>query len=133
LANAGKLTEAKPVAQAALDGLRRKLGPEHPEVLKAMHQLVFCVRELGSLEEAEPILRELLEIQQKAAGPHALETEAARDDLAECLALEGKHGEAAALFADLIRTAMRNTASFPWCRYSRALWRTGSRLPRARL
>ncbi len=73
-ANLGMLDDAEPMLRDALALRIEMLGPDHPESLKAMHDLASVLISRGELDEAGPLLRDALAGRESALGPGARET-----------------------------------------------------------
>ena len=79
---------------AVLDTARQLLGPEHPDVLAARHQLARVLHERGKHEQAETELTVVLDARRRVFGDNHLSTLATRNQLAWTLHALGRDNEA---------------------------------------
>jgi len=76
----GLLSEAEPLARAAVELRRERIGPNDPDLPAALVALGWIVHQAGRLEEAEPILREALAAARAAfPGDHPITARALND------------------------------------------------------
>jgi CHAT domain-containing protein/tetratricopeptide (TPR) repeat protein len=68
LYNAGKFTEARPLAERALEIRERKLPADHPYVSEALSNLALILQEFGEYAKAESFMLRALPIDEKAFG-----------------------------------------------------------------
>jgi tetratricopeptide (TPR) repeat protein len=111
------------VAQAAVDGDLRVLGPEHRQTLEAMSFLGGALQGEGRFEAAEKLLRSALDGAKRtlpADHPEILEVQS---ELALDLSHERRFPEARTLFLDAARSAdrtmQRDLAAANWYRFAR--------------
>ena len=83
LYEAGKYSEAIPLAQQVLAIRERQLGSDHPDVVKAINDLAVAYEGQGRYVDAEPLYQRALAIREDALGPYHL-------DVAESLAKLGR-------------------------------------------
>ena len=69
LYDAGKCTEAIPLAEKALALTSAQQGPEHVDTAARMNLLAVLYRHHGRATEAEPLYKRSLGIREKALGP----------------------------------------------------------------
>ena len=69
LHRAGRISEAIPLAQQVLAIREKQLGPDHPDVEKAINDLAQAYHDQGRFMDAEPLFRRALAMQEKALGP----------------------------------------------------------------
>ena len=81
LYRAGKYSEAIPLAQRALSIREKTRGPNHPDVVTALHNLAGLYDEQGRYAEAEPLYKRSLAILEKAVGPDDPRVAAALNNL----------------------------------------------------
>jgi CHAT domain-containing protein/tetratricopeptide (TPR) repeat protein len=83
LLQAGKYSEAIPLARQVLAIREKQLGPDHPDVVYAIRRLATAYLQQGRLTDAEPLFRRALTIRENAFGPDD-------PDVAESLAELGR-------------------------------------------
>ena len=66
----GKLEEAMPLYEEALQGCRETLGNRHPHTLISIGNLADLLRETGALVEAEAVLGNAVAVAQEVFGIH---------------------------------------------------------------
>jgi tetratricopeptide (TPR) repeat protein len=69
LYQAGKFSEAMPLAQRALAIWEKALGPDHPDVATSLNNLAKIYRRQGRYTDAEPLNRRALAISRKRSVP----------------------------------------------------------------
>jgi CHAT domain-containing protein/Tfp pilus assembly protein PilF len=69
LYQAGKFSDAIPLAQRALEIREKALGPDDPVLASSLNVLAFLFNALGRYGQAEPLYKRALAIQEKALGP----------------------------------------------------------------
>ncbi|MFY9894662.1 MAG: tetratricopeptide repeat protein [Xanthobacteraceae bacterium] len=94
LFNSGKIAEAIPPAQQVLAIREKALGPDHPDVAQALHNLAVLYGQQGRYAEAAPLLKRALAIREKALGPDHLDVATTLNDLAHLYVEQGRHAEA---------------------------------------
>ena len=65
----GRYAEAEPLYKRALAIREKALGPDHPDVAKALNNLAVLYQKQGRYAEAEPLYKRALAIREKALGP----------------------------------------------------------------
>jgi tetratricopeptide (TPR) repeat protein len=83
LRQAGKISEAIPLAQQVLAIREKQLGPDHPDIEKAIHDLAEAYQDQGRFMDAEPLYQRALAMRENALGPY-------HPDVAESLAKLGR-------------------------------------------
>ena len=58
---AGRAGEGRAVVHESLENIRKVLGPDHPDTLRAMQNMAVCYKMLGRLKDAEAMFVELLQ------------------------------------------------------------------------
>jgi eukaryotic-like serine/threonine-protein kinase len=86
--------QAETHLQRALAILTEQGGPEHPDTLNVVHDIVGLRTAQGRFPEAEKLGRKNLEACQRVLGPDALLTLKSASNLGEVLRAEGKYEEA---------------------------------------
>ena len=69
-----KLAEAESLLVPAMEGLRRTLGPDHPESLTAMNDVASLYPALDRFDEAEHLFVQVLNGRRRVRGPDHPET-----------------------------------------------------------
>jgi non-specific serine/threonine protein kinase/serine/threonine-protein kinase len=85
-----------------LDIQRRVLGPEHPDTLMTVNDLVVTLAKEGRYAEAEKSFRELLDIQRRVLGPEHPDTANSIYNLGCMAALQGRRDEAFSLLREAV-------------------------------
>jgi tetratricopeptide (TPR) repeat protein len=78
----GKLKEAEPLLQRALESYEAKLGKSHPDTLQSVNNLGLLLKAQGKLNEAEPLLRRAVEGREATLGERHPDTLASVSSLA---------------------------------------------------
>jgi tetratricopeptide (TPR) repeat protein len=91
-------TEAEQVYQWALTIIKTALGPEHPDVARALSNLAVLYKAQGKYTEAEPLFKRALAIQEKEFGPDHPEVARSLNNLALLHRIRWKYTEAEPLF-----------------------------------
>jgi tetratricopeptide (TPR) repeat protein len=86
--------KAEPLYRRALAILEKVLGPEHPDVVKALNNLALVYRAQGRYEEAEPLFQRALAIAEKALGPEHPNLGGGLSNLATLYRAQGRDEEA---------------------------------------
>jgi hypothetical protein len=78
LSQAGKYTEAEPVARSALRFAERVLGQEHPQTLATQINLAWLLIHRGALEQAGALMhrgghQRPVTVHQRSAAPQQIE------------------------------------------------------------
>ena len=103
----GKLEQAEPILREALDGRRRVLGEQHPQVATSMGRLARALSARGKYEEAEQLYREALRRNRSALGDSHLDTLNTMVNLASLLQEEGSLQESESLYHAAVETGTR--------------------------
>src|ERR1051325_2780369 len=82
LYQAGKYSEAIPIAKRVVELREQKSGPEHLETATSLNNLAFFYQMMGEHAEAEPRYQRALKIRQKILGPDHLDTAQSLNNLA---------------------------------------------------
>jgi serine/threonine protein kinase len=99
-AAAGQNTVALREQRAALELLRARLGPRHPQAVDILRSTCSLHRELGDLAAAENECREALQLSLEVHGPQHRASVDVRRQLAALLVDNGRLGEAEVIFRD---------------------------------
>ena len=94
LYQAGKYAEAIPLAKQELAIRENTLGPDHPDVAKALSVLAGIYREQARFAEAEPLYMRALMILEKVRGSNDPEFAEALNDLAVLYQDEDRNADA---------------------------------------
>lgn len=105
--NLGAFVKAAEQFQAALTGWESRLGPDHPDTLKAVNNLGQTLMNLGRRDEAEPLYRRALDGRMRALGIENHFTLVSLNNLAECLRARGELNEAEALHRQALAVQQR--------------------------
>jgi len=90
----GKYPEAIPLAEQELAIREKALGPDHPDVAKALSALAGIYRKQGRFAEAEPLYTRAVTILKKARGTDNSEFAEALNDLAVLYQDEDRNADA---------------------------------------
>jgi len=94
LAGLGRLDEAEPLLQKALEARKAALGAASPEVAESLQELASLDQSRGRYEEAVKRQREVLAIHEKASGPDSEPVAKALTQLSGILFVKGEYDEA---------------------------------------
>jgi CHAT domain-containing protein/Tfp pilus assembly protein PilF len=83
LYNAGKYSEAIPIATKLLELREKTLGPEHPDTGRSHNNLATLYAEVRDYAKAEPLFQRALQISEKGFGPEHPNTATCLDNLGE--------------------------------------------------
>jgi serine/threonine-protein kinase len=97
LYNEGHAAEAETILRKVLDGRRRLLGENHPQVLTSMRRLANVVAKRGAYAEAERLHRDAAARLSRMPGNHAADVLMTNYFIAEILTAEGRYSEAEAV------------------------------------
>jgi tetratricopeptide (TPR) repeat protein/tRNA A-37 threonylcarbamoyl transferase component Bud32 len=103
-ANLGLYARAHGLAQAALDGRRKLLGPEDPKIVESQLQLANILMLEGHVQEGEAALENTLALSLRVQGPRKLLTLKTEDALVSALAGKGKYQESENLARETVAT-----------------------------
>jgi CHAT domain-containing protein/Tfp pilus assembly protein PilF len=95
---AGKYDEARPLAERSLEIREKLLGPEHPDVARAIHHLATLNHIKGDYAKAELLFQRSLTIKEKVLGPEHPDVAASFNNLAEVYRRRGEYAKAEPLF-----------------------------------
>ena len=98
----GRFAEAEPIAQEVLDGSRRLLGDEHPDVLLNMHNLATIHDGLGRKREAEQLYLDTLDGERRVLGEAHPSTVITAARLATMYKVEGRFADAETLLLGVV-------------------------------
>ena len=101
LQDMGKLEEAKPLCEEALEASKEMLGDRHPQTLQSINNMAGLLKAMGKLEDAKKLLHEALQARRKTTAhlllpvalrppPSTLAMEVALEILHELLLVPGK-------------------------------------------
>ncbi|HZO75403.1 MAG TPA: FxSxx-COOH system tetratricopeptide repeat protein [Ktedonobacteraceae bacterium] len=96
-------TLAEPLYQRVLQLREQFLGPEHPEVARALLKLANVHREWRNSEQAELLFERAIRIQEQALGPEHPDLASSLNGLANLYRREGRNEQAELLFERAIR------------------------------
>lgn len=94
LHEAGRYSEALPLAVNAVALAERLHGPDHPNVGTALNNLGLLYRALERNAEAEPVYKRYLAIREKTLGPDHPNVATALNNLAVMYRAQGRYAEA---------------------------------------
>jgi len=97
LVESGRLEEALPHLEGAVDGRRRTLGARHPRTLVSMTNLGQLYRRLGRLADAASVYEESLDAKREVFGPEHPETLTSINNLSLVLLDLERYDEAASM------------------------------------
>ena len=97
LYQAGKYSEATPIAQQALALAERLNGPDHPTVVVTLGNLAVLHLLQGRYAEAEPLFKRSVGIVEKAVGTEDPALADMLNNFGEVYRLQGRYAEAEAL------------------------------------
>ncbi len=92
--NLGLYRQSEPLLQRAVETNRGTFGSEHPNTLKAQHQLANLFWHQGLLEKAEPLYLEVEAGRRKMLGPEHPDTLRVQSDIASLYSLQKRLDEA---------------------------------------
>ena len=98
LDNAGRYSEAIPLAEHALAIREAQLGPDHPATASSLNDLAGLYDSMGRYGEAEPLYQRALTIREAQLGPDHLATASSLNNLALLYVSMGRYGEAEPLY-----------------------------------
>ncbi|HKX26074.1 MAG TPA: CHAT domain-containing tetratricopeptide repeat protein [Blastocatellia bacterium] len=98
LTRAGKFDEARPVIERALEIRELVLGPDHPEVGRAVGYLAGIYRNKGEFAKAEPLYLRSLQILEKSLEPDHLDLASTLGNLANLYVGKGDFTQAESLY-----------------------------------
>jgi serine/threonine protein kinase len=98
--NLGRPTDARPLAERALDIRRAVLGRDHPDTAQSLDDLAQIHVQLGDFARAETLLREVLADVRRLRGPDEPQVLVALNDLSNTLYIQGRHSEADSMYVE---------------------------------
>ncbi len=98
LQEVGKHTQAVPFAERALALFEKALPPEHPDVARAIDNLVAAYRAAGLYANTEPLLKRAIALSEKVLGPGHPDLATDLSNLATLYVGQARHREAEALY-----------------------------------
>ncbi len=101
--DAGKLDLALPLFEETLKLQKSKLGPEHPDTLRAMNNLASAYQADGKLDLALPLYEEALKLKKAKLGPEHPNTLITMNDLGAAYWSAKQFDKSVPLFEDLLR------------------------------
>jgi CHAT domain-containing protein/Tfp pilus assembly protein PilF len=107
LYGAGKYSEAIPVAQEALDLSEKTLGPDHPDVARALTCLAAGVDQMGNYAKAEPMYQRALKISEKTLESDPRLTATILDNLATLYYWMGNYAKAELTYQQALKIGER--------------------------
>ncbi len=90
--------EAGPLYERALAIWEKALGPDHPDVARALDNLARLYRAQGAYERAEPLFERALAIREEALGPGHPDMATTLSNLAGLYRAQGAYGRAEPLY-----------------------------------
>jgi tetratricopeptide (TPR) repeat protein len=106
-AASGRLSEALPVFEAALDDREATFGPHHPETVTARLTVANALHAAGRESEAIELYEQVLAARERLFGPAHRETLAVRLKLAESYEMAGRRGDSVRLYERAVTDAER--------------------------
>jgi tetratricopeptide (TPR) repeat protein len=98
LDNAGKYTEAIPLAERVLAIREKALGPNHPSVASSLNNLGMLYASQGHYADAELLHQRSLAIREKALGPYHPDVAQSLNSLASLYDQQGRYPDAEPLY-----------------------------------
>lgn len=80
----------------------KDLGPDHPEVARALNNLAFFLAQTGSFAEARPLMERVVAIRSRALSPDHPDLVEALNGLGHVLQKVGAYGEAKSRFEEML-------------------------------
>jgi non-specific serine/threonine protein kinase/serine/threonine-protein kinase len=103
----GLYDQAAPLIDRAFENDRRTLGPENPETLRAMLNVVIVRAQQGKYEEAETLGTDLLERQRRVLGPDHPDLVRTLNNVALAAWYQGRLDRAEPLFGEALALSRR--------------------------
>lgn len=107
----GRLEEAGPNLEQALELYQSLRPPGHPDIATATNNLGFYHQSSGRYEEAEKLYTRALEMRQRAVEPDELAVAESLNNVAQILKRQARHGEAEPLLARSLEIRERRLGS----------------------
>jgi CHAT domain-containing protein/Tfp pilus assembly protein PilF len=98
LHNAGRYSDAIPLARRLLAILEKALGRDHPNVALSLNNLAVLYESQGRYADAEPLHRRALAINEKALGRDHPDVATSLNNLAELYRNQGRNADAEPLY-----------------------------------
>jgi CHAT domain-containing protein/tetratricopeptide (TPR) repeat protein len=98
LYNAGRYSDAVPIAQRVLAINEKALGRDHPDVATSLNNLASLYKNRGRYADAEPLYQRALAINEKALGRDHPNVATSLDNLALLYNNQGRYAEAEPLY-----------------------------------
>ena len=111
LYQAGKFSEAIPLARRALAIREKVRGPDHPAVAGPLNDLGMLYTSQGRYADAEQVLKRAVAIREKALGPEDLDVATSLNSLAVLYYIQGRMADAEPPYARAL--AIRENALGP--------------------
>jgi tetratricopeptide (TPR) repeat protein len=89
LSQAGRYSEAIPLAERALSITEQVLGPDHPSTASSLNNLAWLYQSQGRYSQAIPLAERALAIREQALGSDHPNTATSLNNLAELYRLQG--------------------------------------------
>jgi tetratricopeptide (TPR) repeat protein len=102
-----RLPEAEKLYSDVIAAQRHVLGPEHPQILRAMTMLALTMAKEGRYSEADKLQSQVIEIKARVLGPTHTSTLQSMEMEALSLSREGHYADSEKMFRDVIETAER--------------------------
>ena len=107
----GKLDEARPLYEEALQACRATLGDRHPSTLVSISNMGTLLKAMGKLDEARPLYEEALQARRATLGDRHPRTLSSINNMGRLLKDMGKLDEARPLYEEACRRAGRRWAT----------------------
>ncbi|WP_244295354.1 FxSxx-COOH system tetratricopeptide repeat protein [Micromonospora orduensis] len=103
----GDARPAQRLADRLYQQWRQRLGPDHPQALKAATELVWAYRDLGEFNQLRPLIEDTLARQRVTLGEDHPDTLRSMSDLAVVLDAQGMHEKAYQLDQEVLERRRR--------------------------
>jgi serine/threonine protein kinase len=103
----GLFHQADTLMSRAVEIRRRVLGPENPDTLQSMNELVYILGMEDRYSEQEKLARQVLDARRRILGPQHQDTLASLLRLSACLNQEGHYDESVKLAREVFETRRR--------------------------
>eukprot|EP00964_Phaeocystis_antarctica_P139927 scaffold104718_cov51-Phaeocystis_antarctica.AAC.1 len=101
----GKLEEARPLLEEALQAWRETLGDRHADTLVSIGNMGQLLKDMGKMEEARPLLEEALQASRETLGDRDPDTLMSIGNMADLLRANGALVEAQAVLGNAVGVA----------------------------
>ncbi|KAH8832112.1 hypothetical protein DL96DRAFT_1779913 [Flagelloscypha sp. PMI_526] len=105
--DAGMHLDSCRIFETAVEGMKRLLGPEHPDTLTTMHNLASSYTDLGRATEAASLTEQVLALRKRIIGPEHPNTLMTMNNLANSYRDLGRATEALSLKEQVLALAKR--------------------------